>query len=214
MTPSSRQFYRHSRLLLALSAIGLVAAALLPAVLAAGTALAALLGALFALVPFYWLALSLRLRRQRRQAPEQIGALPAVLRNLLLSALLWPAGALALQRAAARLRHVARDNAARLQAEQLERWRGLPLPATAATPADCPALARLAAQPSALCDDAMGHRLTLEIRDGKPALVAPYAPDTPPVFVPGPNPSPNPSPSPSPLTVPRDPSPEKFEVFL
>jgi hypothetical protein len=175
MIPASRRYYRQTRLLLVLSGSGLAAAPLLPLLLPAAPPLLAGLLGVFLLIPFFWAGTILRLREVRRESPERIGDAAAVTRNLLLTALLWLAGALALQRAALKLRHIWRDSAALLQAERLDAWRRLALPPLETIPADCPALAAQAGQPDALCRDAMGHSLAVELRGGVPVLAAPLA---------------------------------------
>jgi hypothetical protein len=181
MIPASRHYYRQTRLLLVLSCSGLVAAPLLPLLLPAAPPLLAGLLGIFLLLPLFWLGTVLRLRELRREAPETIGDFTAVARNLLLTALLWLAGALALQRSALKLRHIWRDSAALLQAERLDDWRRLALPPLEQAPADCPALAAQTGQPAALCQDTMGHALAVELRGGAPVLAAPLAAGAPPL---------------------------------
>ncbi len=184
MIPASRHYYRQSRLLLILSASGLIAAPLLPLLLPAAPPLLAALLLLFLLTPLFWLGTVLRLRVLRREAPELIGDFTGVARNLLLAAIVWLGGALALDRAALKLRRIWRDGSALLQAEQLDAWRRVPLPPLHEIPADCPALARLAGRPEALCRDAMGHSLAIEIHGGAPVLAAPLAADASPLPLP------------------------------
>lgn len=210
MIPASRQYYRQSRLLLFLSASGLIAAPLLPLLLPAAPPLLAALVLLFLLTPLFWLGMVLRLRVLRREAPELIGDFTAVARNLLLAATLWLTGAVVLDRAGLKLRRIWRDSSALLQTEQLESWRRLELPPLREIPADCPALARMTDQPVARCRDALGHSLAVELRGDTPALTAPLAATAAPLALtlqaapkaPDPAPLPLPSPPVAPAAAP------------
>lgn len=89
MPISPNRPWRRSRLLLILSPMGALAAALLPALLGSAPVIFWLLIFLFAGFAPLWIIAVLRVRHLRRTSPEQVARFPATRRNLTLALGLW-----------------------------------------------------------------------------------------------------------------------------